>query len=201
MSALVAARADTRMLVIEAYRCNPDVRAVAASLGLSTIRVYLHLKISGVLLTEDAARIGAKGSMLGAQGEQEFKRLVPKARDMNAEVRENHPGYDFELGSQKIDVKACTFKGQSKGSKRNKNWGIEIGSRQAPGIKAADLYVVFALLGKQWEGGYRLFVMPAELIGDRRYICITHGIESMWNDFEVQPNDLADVLGELGQMA
>lgn len=182
---------------VELYRQSKDLKAVARDLGLPVIRVYLWLKTSGVLLREDSIAMGSAASRLGARAEQEFKSLVPTAKDMNCDVRQNHPGYDFEVNGQRIDVKAVSFY-RRKDTKRKLHWNISAGTARNPREKGADVYVVFALLGKDLKHGYRLFAIPAELIGDRRYITITQGVPCDWDGFELKPDELSEFLHSLG---
>lgn len=186
-----------RSAMIEAYTRLHDVRAAAREVGISVLTAYLDLKLGGVLLTDDALRIGCTNSRRGAEGEREFQRLVPWATDMNAEVCFNNPGFDFRCNGARIDIKTCTLLASRRGSPDSPYWNISVGTARNPRIKGADLYVAFLLTEQTLRDGYRIFILPAELLGERRYACITRNQPSIWDDFEVRPEELSERLSVL----
>lgn len=137
----------------------------------------------------------------GGWAEEEFKRLVPSAVDMNMQYRMNNPRFDFIVNEKEIDVKFST-KRQTRGN----NWQYVF--RYNPD-NLPDFFCLFCSLDKSEDNkaipsGYRILLIPKEILPSNKkqlVITATEGNEraasAMYWDFEVQPAALSAMLGEL----
>lgn len=184
---------------IAAYRASRNLDEACAAAGVHKLTMFKILKINGVMLAEDRLTIGSVGSRLGASAEQEFQRLVPRARSMNAIVSSN-PGFDFEVGGWRVDVKAF---GPIKIAGRKSNvprWQIKLGRRGAlsPHVDFFCIFLTYEPTKPLQQCVYQCYLVPAELAAGRNYLNKTEGLPSALDSLQVSPAELAAFFAEGG---
>lgn len=183
----------SRQQFLDAYAASGDMRAAAALAGMNMLTAFRLLKMSGAMLVSDRLKFGSDGQKMGALAEVEFQRLVPNARQMNTNQNQ-HPGFDFLVGSNRIDVKASSV-----GSRGD--WIFPLRRRPADGY-GADYYVlVAALIGQKLGGGYDLYIIPAEMVAGSGVgrVCIHRDRKSEhWaSEFLCAPADAAGFFADV----
>ena len=76
---------------------------------------FMWLKKSGREVKENAISTLSDTQKVGYFGERLFKKYAPKALNINAAVKVNHPSWDFEYDYLKIDIKTARPKWNKKG--------------------------------------------------------------------------------------
>lgn len=157
---------------IEAYIECQDLTTAARKVGMNMLIAFKILKISGVMLVNDRLKYGSGGSKMGAMAELEFQKLVPIAKQMNSNSKQN-PQFDFLVGNKKIDVKAASLT-KYRGNENRLVWHFHV-RRHYQTEYGADFYVFFcALNGQKISSGYDLYLVPTELMGGEE-----HGVRTI----------------------
>lgn len=192
LSAIDGARPGTKAQFLRAFSRLNDVAQACAETNVKPWRALPWLQKANLLHGTDRLVYGTAQQQYGRQAEIEFSRLVLDAIDCNENLRENNPAYDFVLEGLKIDVKC----GMPRGRRGQWEFTPERSSDKKRGRKKVypDAFVLFALTGKVFEDGYRLFLFPAAFVLGQTMVSITPDKPSRWWDFEIEPDELADAL-------
>lgn len=197
LSAIDGARPGTKAQFLAAFnRCN-DVAQACAETNVKPWRALPWLQKSNLLQSSDRLVYGTAHQQYGRQAEIEFSRLVLDAIDCNENIRENNPAYDFVLEGLKIDVKC----GMPRGRRGEWSFNPERSSykKRDRNRLHADVFVLFAMTGKTFTDGYRLFLFPSAMVLDLTVVSITPDLPSRWWDFEIEPDELAEALHEMAR--
>ena len=178
---------------IAAYRSSPDIDAACRVAGVHKLTMFKILKFNGVMLIADRLKVGSQSSRIGASAEQEFARLVPMAKSINA-ICSSNPGFDFDANGWRVDVKAASPLKQPNRKKLTSVWRPRL-SNGGPMSEHVDVLCIF-LLPKSGAlaraGDYKVYLVPADLVRGRCYLQKTEGIPCELDTFEVAPKQLAD---------
>lgn len=179
---------------IAAYRSSPDLDTACRVAGVHKLTMFKILKFSGVMLIADRLKMGTPGGRLGASGEQEFQRLMPAARSMNA-ICEGNPGFDFDVHGWRVDVKSASPTKKTGRKTTAKTWQAKICEPDRAPSELVDMFCIFFSHNPAEKmmraGAYSMFLVPADLVRGRKYLCRTEGQPGPLDEFEVQPADLA----------
>lgn len=171
-----------------AYEKHMNLNLAAQELGIKWQTLYVKLRKLGVAVVGDKARYGSNTDRLAARAELEFKKLVPFAKDQNAIKFQSK--FDFLVGQEKVDIKAS---GLNCGCKRfaAKRWAFSVKKQEF----CADFIVCFATK----DDGYRIFLIPGELVRNYQTISIAENpaSKSKWLQYEVTATDLTEFFKEL----
>lgn len=169
------------------YLKHKNLKHAAAELGIKWQTLYVQLRKAGIPVTGDKSRYGSDKDRLAAMAEMEFKKLVPFCISKNEE--EFQAKIDFMVGSEKVDIKASKL---NQGSKRFAalRWAFSVRKQEF----CADFIVCFAMLETV---GYRVFLIPGELVRHYQTISISRDGKSKWLQYEVQPNELSEFFAQL----
>lgn len=180
---IVRERGYTKDSVIEAYHRLGSIKSVCLDTGAPPYVVYKWLKIGGLLKPNDAVKYGTTGAKAGAKAELEFKKLVPFAMETNKHLETNCPSFDFDIGGTTIDVKFSSLHPSGK-------WNFRSAQGKA---MHPDFYVLFCATDgkKDMTGKYKVLVIPSEILGTVSQVCINKN-GGMYDDFEIEPSELAD---------
>ena len=121
---------------VEAYRRHKHLLNTAKEIGIPWQTVYWHLGRAGEPVTGDKSRYGSETDRLAAKAEAMFKEMVPEAIDMNE--KKFQAKHDFDVFSQKVDVKAATLRNAGKRS-QHKRWAFSLKVQES----TADFIVCF----------------------------------------------------------
>ncbi|MDY5847587.1 hypothetical protein [Actinobacillus porcinus] len=131
----------------------------------------------------------------GIGAEEQFKRLVPDAVDMNEEFRDGYPDYDFIINNQTVDVKELSII-------HPKGRGYEYFELKCYGETQPDFYCAFLCHDKEnrLNGQYDILLIPTAVIPrNKKTIAINADKNTdsyqFWYQFQVDPNALAYMLG------
>lgn len=182
------------------YRNNGNLKAITIDVGLSVWLCAKTLEQLGLSpnwnsYRDSFTRQGVNAQ--GASGEEEFKRLVPYAVDMNGQYQANNPVFDFLVGETTVDVKTGKLR---RHPRSNSGWyEFKILSQELP-----DFYAFFALKDSEKPlsaGNYHLFLIPSAVIPERissvRIGEITERHRNPYWDFEIEPAALSVILEEV----
>jgi hypothetical protein len=173
----------SRESVLQAYAETGSLKEACARTGAPPYIAYIWLKKAKVLKTEEAIRYGTPGANLGAQAEQEFQRLVPKALNANGHLQKNCPSFDFDIHGITVDVKYSSILGCGAWKLETARW-----KKLRPDFFAA----FFATTDKGLQGGYRVFLIPSDVVNNRSRIYIKPGnLNNPLFVYEINPLDLA----------
>nr|WP_315242168.1 hypothetical protein [uncultured Albidiferax sp.] len=178
---------------IAAYRSSGDMDAACREVGVHKLTMFKVLRLNGVMDIADRLKMGSPGGRMGASAEQEFSRLVPAAKSINALCSSN-PGFDFDVRGWRVDVKACGPKHVAGRKKLAHVWQARVGRGGGIESQHVDLFCIF-LLDKPKalinECSYKVFLMPSELVRGRTFVSKTEGVPCELDAFEMQPDALA----------
>jgi hypothetical protein len=163
----------------ESYGRLKNLKLVGQELGIPWQSVYVHLKQAGVAVTGDKARYGSDKDRLAAKAECEFKSLVHSALDNNEGKWQAK--VDFVVGNVSVDVKASTLKISNKRCKV-KRWAFSVKKQEF----CADFIVCFCF----YDSGYRLLLLPGEIVRKYQTISISEESKGKWLDYEIEPSEL-----------
>jgi hypothetical protein len=93
--------------------------------------------------------------------------------------------FDFCVGEFTIDVKSSL--------QRDRKWRFRTAFDKP---FQPDFYCLFGALGENGvSDGYRLFLIPSDMVPDRRYIFVDVDVrKNKWRDFEVDREALGEAL-------
>lgn len=197
----IAQNESTQYRVLDSYyRNNGNLKLITDDTGLSVwicakTLESMELSANWNSYRETIAKNSIAGQ--GADGEMEFKRLVPGAVDMNGQYQANNPAFDFLVGETTIDVKTGKLRTLPK---RGGGWyEFKILSQELP-----DYYAFFALKDSKkplTAGNYHLFLIPSIVIPEGassvRIGEITERHRNHYWDFEIEPVALAAMLEDI----
>lgn len=170
------------------YAKHMNLKLAADELGMKWQNLYVKLRKLGVAVTGDKARYGSDKDRLAAFAELEFRRIVPFAQCQN-EIKYQSK-FDFLVGSEKIDIKAANLK---QGCKKfaARRWAFSVKKQEF----CADFIVCFAM----HDSGYRIFLIPGELVRNYQTISIAEDKASKgkWLQYEISQSELTEFFKEL----
>ena len=169
-----------------AYEKHRNLKIAADELGIKWQRLYVMLRSAGIPVTGDKARYGSSKDRMAARAELEFSRLVPSAISQNAIKFQAE--VDFLVGSEKVDVKASTLHRGSKNFAALR-WAFSVKKQEF----CADFIVCFAIT----EGGYRILMIPGEVVRKYMTISVSEKGKSKWLQYEVTQEELTQFFTEL----
>ncbi len=181
----------TRDKVFEIYKKHGSIRAVTEETGCPPYIAYVWLKKSGILNAVDSVRYGTQSSRNGGRAEQEFKRLVPQAMAANEHLRANCPSFDFDINGWLVDVKFSSL------NKAGRFYFHTAGLKDL----RPDFYCIFACRKGSLDTGYRILLIPEEMVINSHNFAFRDGTTSddeVWL-YEVAPTDLASVFEDKKQ--
>jgi hypothetical protein len=174
----------------EVYEKHKNLKLAANELGMKWQTLYVQLRNIGVPVTGDKSRYGSDKDRMAAMAELEFRRLVPFAVCQNDIKFQSK--FDFLVSGEKIDVKASKL---NRGCVRFPalRWAFSVKKQEF----CADFIVCFAML----DEGYRILLIPGELVRKYSSISISQNGRSKWLQYEVEPHELAEFFSELSKAA
>ena len=175
----------TREQVCEVYKQHGSIRAVTDETGCPPYTAFIWLKKAGVLNSVDSVRYGTQASRNGGAAEKEFKRLVPKAMAANEHLNANCPSFDFDINGWTVDVKFSSI---------NKTGTYRFATAGAKALRP-DFFCVFACSKGSIQSGYRILLIPEDMISNSFSFRFRDGDTSddeVWL-YEVMPEDLAGI--------
>ena len=196
-----------RDLIIEAYLRTGSVKAACAEVGMMPYNAYIILKTAGVMKIEDKRNYGTTIQRYAADAEAEFQKLVPFAMPANKVIRANNPIYDFDVQGMKVDVKLCIDRpskqrksvidknGNSKLVKGGSNYAFNTANHHDKDGHP-DFYAVFICDSGKISKGYRVLLIPDELVGDAKTVNFSKDEKADWWNFEIQPSELAQFFAD-----
>ncbi len=175
--------------ILELYKLLGSTKKVAYELNVPFLAVYEVLKKYKLSIKERQELPTSKSSLLGAQAEQEFQKLVPFAVEVNSIVHAN-PAFDFLIDDITIDVKASHILKSSDTAKFKKNpqWFFQL-KRPWHTEYGADFYMLFALHAEELKDGYDTYIVPADIVTSKQVkINSEKRNHSRWADFRIEPS-------------
>lgn len=171
-----------------AYEKHMNLKLAAEELGIKWQNLYVKLRKLGIAVVGDKARYGSDKDRLAAHAEVEFKKLVPFAENQNYIKFQSK--FDFLVSGEKVDIKASKA---HQGSKHfiAKRWAFSVKKQEF----CADFIVCFAFN----DDGYRIFLIPGELVRNYQTISISENKESKskWIQYEVSGIELTNFFEDL----
>lgn len=176
------------MSIKTVYEKHKNLKLAADELGIKWQTLYVQLRKAGVPVTGDKMRYGSDKDRIASMAELEFIKLVPFAKNQN-EIKFQSK-FDYLVGNEKVDIKASRPAQGSKNFKATR-WAFSVKKQEF----CADFIVCFAMC----DIGYRLFLIPGELVRNYMTISIStnNNSKSKWLQYEVVPDDLYDFFTEL----
>lgn len=190
----------TQYRVLDAYyQHNGNLRAITEAVGLSVWVVAKTLEELGLSPNWANYKAQAESSLKGDVAEEEFRRLVPSAVDMNRQYARNNAVFDFIVGGKTVDVKLSTL---VKSGKNFYQYAFKV-RRTVEDNNLPDFFCLFCVIDKTkpfGEDNYSILLIPKEVIpsGNMKIAIVPKGgtaNSSMYWDFEVEPTVLASILG------
>lgn len=175
----------SREQVYEVYKQLGSIRAVTNETGCPPYTAFIWLKKAGILNSVDSVRYGTLASRNGGAAEQEFKRLVPKAMAANEHLDAHCPSFDFDINGWTVDVKFSAI---------NKTGAYRFATAGNKALRP-DFFCVFACAKGSIQSGYRILLIPEEMINNSFSFQFRNGDTSddeVWL-YEVQPEALAGI--------
>lgn len=173
------------------------LRAAAQAAGLNIIQATLLARHAGCLRITEAAIINSKQGEIGRIGEDLFQQHLPEAINTNLSVAFNHPGFDFLLGTLRIDIKTSSGSAARKGSKLKKY------RFRCDNKSKTDVFVLFVQQDTEADSQdpatySHCFVIPSlHLLNHLKLeICadaLTNPARA-WHDFAIPINRLSDTM-------
>ena len=169
-----------------AYEKHKNLKLAANELGMKWQTLYVQLRKFGIPVTGDKLKYGSDSDRLAARAEIEFGRLVTFAISQNEEKFQAH--FDFLVGNEKVDVKSSRL---HQGSKRFPalRWSFSVKRQEF----CANFIVCFAMK----EIGYRILLIPGELVRNYMTISVSEKGKSKWLQYEVTPDELSEFFDDL----
>lgn len=189
---------EYEQIILELYKILGTAKAVADDLDIHILDVYAVLKTHKLSIEDRMQMAASDTSVLGAMGENLFKKLVPGAVEVNAVINAN-PEFDFVVGDLTIDVKTSNI---LKRKVSNKSKTVSIIDMWLWKLKqpwhtkyGADFYVLFGLHGEKndFSAGYDCYVIPSELLDGVKKVEIRKHLRDTckWSDFLIEPEKIA----------
>jgi hypothetical protein len=174
---------------IEAYQKHEQLFAAAEELKIPWQTLYSRLKKAGFSVTGNKSKWGSVKDRFAAQGEAEFKRLVPSAEDQNESQYQSK--VDFFVYGIKVDVKSAKSK-KSNSNYASKRWAFSLKKQ----IEEADFYVLFCY---NEEGNFLqdCYLIPRDMIIGLQTISIPLSSKSKWHCFRIDEETLSDFFLEM----
>lgn len=182
------------------YRNNGNLKAITLDTGLKVWIVARTLEQLGISPNWVSYKDRASSNGQGDWAEEEFRRLVPGALDMNMQYQMNNEVFDFIVNDKTIDVKSTSL---AHGTGNHRQYKLKI--RKRPDSELPDFFCLFCIIDKNKENGagnYHILLIPKEVVPDEKLsvaVCEkgSNANSSMYWDFEVEPVALAAMLEEI----
>ena len=174
---------------VEAYAKHKNLKLAADAIGMKWQTLYVRLRNNGVAVIGDKAKYGSLSDRAGAKGEKYFSSLVPRAIDQNKSKFQ--APVDFDVDGILVDVKASLKRSSSKRTSAMR-WSFSI-SRQ---VTKCDFFV-FVAYNEAFSDAEKVFLIPAELVRNLQTITISATGASKWDDYRVEPEELAEFFSDL----
>lgn len=191
----------TEYRVLDAYyKYNGNLKAIQEETGLTVWICAQTIKNLGLSPNWVSYKNRAVGGKQGDWAEEEFRRLVPDALDMNMQYQMNNPIFDFIVNGKTVDVKSSLM------SERARCKGYSFFVRKYDTAPLPDFFCVFCVKDRDRpynEGGnYHILLIPKEIIpdGKNRINFVGKGSKatsSFYWDFEVHPVALEATLSAI----
>lgn len=181
------------------YNNNGNLKAIVADVGLNVWLCAKTLEQLGLSPNWQSYKEDKVEVNLGDWAEEQFRKLVGNALDMNRYYQSSNPNYDFIINGKTVDVKGSTLKTGSGENARSPQYAFRIKSDSPP-----DFYCVFLIKDK--DKAYSLdnchiLLFPKDILPNNRkgvYIAkksdTSTALSQMYWDFEVEPAALATML-------
>ena len=173
----------------EAYKKHMNLKLAAAEIGLPWQTLYVNLKREGVAVVGDKLKYGSDRDRLGAMAEDEFIRLVPSAKSMNAIKHQSK--YDFLVGTSKVDVK-CSTPRQLNKKFSALSWSFSFKKQTF----LCDFICCFCK-DKNKET-VKVLLVPKEFFVGLQTVSVSCSGESKWLDYEIDKNQLEQFFLSIG---
>lgn len=181
------------------YRNNGNLKAITLDTGLKVWIVSRTLEQLGIAPNWASYKERTETGNVGDWAEEEFKRLVPGALDMNMQYQMNNPGFDFMVNGKTVDVKSSN----TRATRTSDQYYFRL--RREKDDELPDFFCVFLIKDRNKEPGgdnYHILLIPKEVLPDiKKSISIVpkdrKANSTMYWDFEVEPVALAAVLDEI----
>lgn len=174
--------------LIDAYEKHRNLKSAADELGIKWQSLYVQLRKLGVKVVGDKLRYGSDKDRFAARAELEFLRLVHFAENQNSVSYQSK--FDYLVCGEKVDIKASNAAQGSKNFTATR-WAFSVKKQEF----CADFIVCFAMI----DSGYRIFLIPGELVRKYQTISISTNpsSKSKWLQYEIQPDDLTEFFLQL----
>ncbi|MGX2974435.1 riboflavin synthase subunit alpha [Ursidibacter arcticus] len=191
---------STQYRVLDSYyKNNGNLRAITEDVKLNVWLVSKTLEQLGISPNWASYKERAETGNVGDWAEEEFKRLVPNALDMNIQYQMNNPVFDFIVNEKTIDVKSAN----PRASRNTFQYAFRI--RSHIDDEVPDFFCFFLIKDKIKEpkqGNYHILLIPKEILPEKNLsiTIVPKGVvanSAMYWDFEVEPSALAAMLGDL----
>lgn len=186
----------TQYRVLDSYYSNNgNMKGITIDTGLSVWVVANTLKQLGLSPNWATYKDRAESGKQGDWAEEEFRRLVPSAVDMNKYYQNNNAVFDFIVNEKTIDVKSTTLV-------RDEQYFLKI-RRTADDEDLPDFFCVFCVKDRHKplseQGNYHVLLIPKEVLPSNRVkisFVPKHrkANSTMYWDFEVEPATLSAFL-------
>lgn len=190
----------TQYRVLDAYyKSNGNLRGVTEITGLNVWICAKTLEQLGISPNWASYKDRAETGNLGDWAEEEFKKLVPTALDMNMQYQMNNPGFDFMVNGKTIDVKSSNIRK----SRSSLQYAFRIRGENKTDLP--DFFCLFLIkegCKEPKSGNYNILLIPKEVLPEKNLsINISlkegKGNSTMYWDFEVEPSVLHSILDEI----
>jgi len=185
---------DHEQNILELYKILGTAKSVADALDISILDVYVILKKYKLSIEERMQMAASSTSILGALGEDQFKKIVPFSVEVNAVINAN-PAFDFLVGEATVDVKASNLIQRKRGGEKPVGEWLWRLQRHFQSQYGADFYVLFGLYEKDtFDGEYDCYVIPSELLAGIKAVRIRNHLKasSPWRDFLIKPEKMRE---------
>ncbi|MCT8517825.1 riboflavin synthase subunit alpha [Glaesserella parasuis] len=182
------------------YQHNGDLKEITKDVGLTVWIVAKNLEQLNLSPNWASYKERAETGLKGDWAENEFKRLVPSAIDMNIQYQMNNPRFDFIVNNKEIDVKYSSVR-KVRGSKQ---YALRYDPDNLP-----DFFCLFASDDEVEKSddppsGYRILLLPREILPkNKTQVNINsdpdnkRASSTMYWDFAVEPAALSALLGNI----
>ena len=181
------------------YRNNGNLRSITEDTNLTVWIVAKTLENLGISPNWASYKERADTGKIGDWAEEEFKRLVPSALDMNMQYQMNNPSFDFIVNGKTIDVKSAN----TRATRTSDQYYFRL--RNQENDELPDFFCVFLIKDRNKEpngDNYHILLLPKEVLpSDKKSISLVpkerKANSSMYWDFEVEPAALSTMLDEI----
>lgn len=190
----------TEYRVLDAYyRNNGNLKAITEEVKLNVWLCAKTIEKLGLPPNWASYKERADSGKVGDWAEEEFRRLVPGALDMNMQYQMNNPLFDFIVNGKTVDVKSSNLRV----NRTSLQYSVRI--RNHSDSEMPDFFCLFLIKERNKEakeGNYHILLIPKEVLPSKNIsISIvpknTEANSAMYWDFEVEPAALAAMLDDI----